>query len=98
MNYRGLSHQEAQKIYLEKGANEIPKSKKFSFIYSIFEALSEPMSLILLFACIIYIFIGRILDFGILLFSALVIITIYLSKFQVRTNFRKTTKFYQKSL
>ena len=76
MNYRGLSHQEAQKIYLEKGANEIPKSKKFSFIYSIFEALSEPMSLILLFACIIYIFIGRILDFGILLFSALVIITI----------------------
>lgn len=76
MIYQGLSHTEAQKIYLEKGPNEIPKSKKFSFLYSIFEALSEPMSLILLLACVVYIFIGRILDFGILLFSALVIITI----------------------
>jgi Ca2+-transporting ATPase len=76
MIYQGLSATEAQKLYLEKGPNEIPKSKEFSFLISIFEALKEPMSVILIIACIIYIFIGKTFDFIILLISALVILTI----------------------
>ncbi len=76
MIYKGLSQKEAQKLYLEKGPNEIPKSKEFSFLASVLEALREPMTLILLSACIIYFVIGRSLDFIILTISALVIVSI----------------------
>lgn len=76
MIYKGLSHKEAQKLYLEKGPNEIPKSSEFSFLKSILDALKEPMTLILLSACVIYFVIGSSLDFIILTISALVIVSI----------------------
>ena len=76
MIYRGLSQKEAQKLYLEKGPNEIPNSREFSLLRSILEALKEPMTLILLSACVIYFVIGRSLDYIILTVSALVIVSI----------------------
>ena len=76
MIYKGLSQKEAQKLYLEKGPNEIPNSREFSLLRSILEALKEPMTLILLSACVIYFVIGRSLDYIILTVSALVIVSI----------------------
>lgn len=76
MNYKGLSSQYAQKLFYEKGPNEIEGSKKFSVLKAISDTLSEPMLLILLTACVIYFAIGKIIDFAILTFSALIILSI----------------------
>jgi len=76
MNYSGLSELEAQKIYIQNGPNEIPISQKSFFMTSILRTLLEPMIIILLSVCLIYFFIGKIEDFLILSFSALVIFSI----------------------
>lgn len=76
MNYKGLSSQSAQKLFFENGPNEIEGSKKFSLTKAIIDTLSEPMLLILIFACIVYLLIGKFFDFIILTISAFVILSI----------------------
>ena len=76
MNYKGISSQSAQKLLYEKGLNEIESTQKFSFFKAILETLTEPMLLILLFACGTYLAIGKLFDFIVLTISALVILSI----------------------
>lgn len=76
MKYQGLTELEAQKLFIQKGPNDIPITKRSDFINSILKTLLEPMMVILLIACLIYFFIGELRDFLILTFSALVIFSI----------------------
>jgi Ca2+-transporting ATPase len=74
--YLGLSKAEAQKIFNKQGPNSLKTKPQFSFLKSIYESLTEPMLVILLFACILYLFLGDFRDFLILTTSASIILSI----------------------
>jgi len=76
MIYNGISSDEAKRLFDIYGPNEIKAEKKISIYSLVFEAFKEPMLLILFVACIIYLIIGDLTDFGILTASAFVILVI----------------------
>lgn len=76
MIYSGISSDEAKRLFDIYGPNEIKAEKKISILSLVFEAFKEPMLLILFVACIIYLIIGDLTDFGILTASAFVILVI----------------------
>ncbi|VVB79658.1 putative copper-exporting P-type ATPase A [uncultured archaeon] len=79
LKIRGLSESEVQQKQTEKGFNELPKEKKKSFLRISFEAIKEPMFILLIVAWLIYIFLGDIEEsFMMMGFFVIIIgITIY---------------------
>ena len=74
--YQGLS-QSSAKIQLEKfGLNELATARKLSFLNLIFEIIKEPMFLLLVSCCVIYLFLGDISEALILSIFVLFIIGI----------------------
>ena len=77
--YRGLSVDEAASRLAVEGLNELPSSKPRSLWMIALEVLREPMFMLLVAACAIYVVIGDLREALILLASVMVIvlITIY---------------------
>ena len=57
---RGLSDGEAASILKEEGYNELPATKKRSFLAIAFDVVREPMFLLLVSCGAIYLFLGDI--------------------------------------
>lgn len=76
---KGLNEKEVLEKIKKDGYNELPKNKKKSFLSIVFEILKEPMFLLLIICCTIYLFLGDIKESIMLLFSISIVIgiTIY---------------------
>lgn len=61
-NHRGLSLEEARSKLKKFGYNEIPEIKSYTFLKAIFNALREPMLLLLMACAVIYFFLGEVRD------------------------------------
>lgn len=78
MKYLGHTNKEVEEILKKEGLNEVKERKSFPIFKSIISSLKEPMMVILLFACLVYYFIGQFNDFLILTVSAFIILSINL--------------------
>jgi P-type Ca2+ transporter type 2C len=72
----GLSDEEAKKILIKDGYNELPSQKKQGGFVILLKVLSEPMLILLICGGAIYLFLGEIQDALMLLFSVFVVIGI----------------------
>lgn len=72
-NIVGLSESEAKHKLITDGYNELPSAKKRGTISMAWEILQEPMFLLLLAGCIIYLFLGDIHE-ALLLFSTVFVV------------------------
>lgn len=76
--YQGLSEEEINKRFLEHGANELPDSKPRNFLIVSQEVITEPMFLLLVSCCILYLILGDLQEALTLSIFVLVIIGITL--------------------
>lgn len=74
--YQGLSQSFAQTQLERFGYNELASTRKLSFLNLIFEIIKEPMFLLLVSCCVIYLFLGDIYEALILSIFVLFIIGI----------------------
>ncbi|MFA6297234.1 MAG: HAD-IC family P-type ATPase, partial [Candidatus Paceibacterota bacterium] len=74
--FQGISHEEASKILLKEGFNELPSQKKRNNFFILLRVLSEPMLILLIVSGAIYLFIGEPKDALMLLFAVIVVIGI----------------------
>jgi len=75
-NVTGLSEKEAGEILKEQAYNELPSQKKQSLFSILLHVLKESILLILLGACLIYLFLGEVKDALILLTFVFVVVGI----------------------
>ncbi|MDD3122833.1 MAG: cation-translocating P-type ATPase [Candidatus Izemoplasmatales bacterium] len=75
-SYKGLTSEEAKRLQIEFGKNELTVKKKESFFHKIIDVLKEPMFLLLIVAATIYFFLGEPRDGAIMLVFVVGIISI----------------------
>ncbi len=80
VNYPGLNDQEVQQKLVKNGFNELPSSKPKNFFTISFEIIKEPMFLLLITCCLLYIILGDLQEA--LTLSAFVVIIIGITLFQ----------------
>ncbi len=78
--YTGLSEKEAQAKLAQDGPNELPSSKPKNFLTVSFEVLKEPMFLLLVLCCLLYLILGDLQEA--LTLSAFVVVVIGITLFQ----------------
>jgi Ca2+-transporting ATPase len=78
--YQGLNQQTAEQRLDEFGLNELTQKNKLSFLKLILEIIKEPMFLLLVSCCVIYIFLGDIYEA--LILSVFVLFIIGITIFQ----------------
>jgi len=72
----GLTAEEAEKLQLKYGKNELASQKKESFAKKVLHIVCEPMFLLLLIAAIVYFILGEPFDGLVMLVFVIVIISI----------------------
>ena len=80
VTYQGLSDNEVQQKLAKDGFNELPSSKPKNFFTISFEVIKEPMFLLLVACCILYVILGDLQEA--LTLSVFVIIIIGITLFQ----------------
>ena len=76
VNMNGLTTEEALKLQVQYGKNELAKQEKQSFLKKILHIICEPMFLLLIIAAVIYFLLGEARDGAIMLIFVIGIITI----------------------
>ncbi len=80
VTYQGLNNQEVQKKLAKDGFNELPSSKPKNFFTISLEVIKEPMFLLLVACCLVYIILGDLQEA--LTLSVFVLIIIGITLFQ----------------
>jgi len=78
--YQGLCEDEVKKRFLEHGANELPESQARNFLVVSQEVITEPMFLLLVSCCILYLILGDLQEA--LTLSVFVLVIIGITLFQ----------------
>jgi Ca2+-transporting ATPase len=79
-SYQGLSTDQVKEKQLKYGFNELDESKPKNLLYIILEVLKEPMFILLILCCILYLILGD--KDGALILSVFVIVIIGITFFQ----------------
>ncbi|HEX7973327.1 MAG TPA: cation-translocating P-type ATPase [Anaerolineales bacterium] len=77
-NIQGLTEQEVLERLAQDGYNELPSTKKRTFLHMLLDVMREPMFLLLLTGGLLYLFLGDIEEAILLLFFVFVVIGITL--------------------
>lgn len=72
----GLTQQQLEKLQKKHGPNEIPKEGSFYFVEAIIKQLRSPLSLVLIAAGLMTIFLGEYLDATVILIALIINVTV----------------------